>query len=81
MKRFKSTQYDKIYISKGGVITGEYIRDARIDELEEILDNYVIPKTIKVPISTIFVEKDNCFIPVAILPSYKNPELSIEIPL
>lgn len=59
MKRFKSTQYDKIYISKGGVITGEYIRDARIDELEEILDNYVIPKTIKVPISTIFVEKDN----------------------
>lgn len=59
MKRFKSIKDDKIYISKGGVITGEYISDARIDELEEILDNYVIPKTIKVPVSTIFVEKDN----------------------
>lgn len=59
MKRFKSVKDDKIYISKGGVITGEYISDARIDELEEILDNYVIPKTIKIPVSTIFVEKDN----------------------
>lgn len=59
IKRLKSTQYDKIYISKGGVITGEYIRDAIIDEFEEILDNYIIPKTIKIPVSTIFVEKDD----------------------
>lgn len=59
MMRFKSIKEDKIYISKGGVITGEYINDARIDELEEILDNYIIPKTITIPVSTIFVEKDN----------------------
>lgn len=59
MKRFKSVKEDKIYISKGGVITGEYISDARIDELEEVLDNYIIPKTITIPVSTIFVEKDD----------------------
>lgn len=59
IKRFKSVKEDKIYISKGGVITGEYISDARIDELEEVLDNYIIPKTITIPVSTIFVEKDD----------------------
>ena len=59
MKRFKSVKEDKIYISKGGVITGEYISDARIDELEEVLNYYVIPKTITIPVSTIFVEKDD----------------------
>lgn len=59
MKRFKSVKEDKIYISKGGVITGEYISDARLDNLEEIINYYVIPKTIIIPVSTIFVEKDN----------------------
>lgn len=59
MKSFKSIKEDKIYISKGGVITGEYISDARIDELEEVLNNYIIPKTIVIPVSTIFVEKDD----------------------
>ena len=59
MKLFKSVKEDKIYISKGGVITGEYISDARIDELEEVLNYYVIPKTITIPVSTIFVEKDD----------------------
>lgn len=59
MKRFKSVKEDKIYISKGGVITGEYISDARLDNLEEIINYYVIPKTIKIPVSTIFVEKDD----------------------
>lgn len=59
MKRFKSVEEDKIYISKGGVITGEYISDARIDYLEEIINNYIIPKTIAIPVSTIFVEKDD----------------------
>ena len=59
MKRFKSVKEDKIYISKGGVITGEYISDARIDELEEVLNYYIIPKTITIPVSTIFVEKDD----------------------
>lgn len=59
MKRFKSVKEDKIYISKGGVITGEYISDARLDNLEEIVNYYVIPKTIKIPVSTIFVEKDD----------------------
>lgn len=58
-KHFKSVNEDKIYISKGGVITGEYISDARIDYLEEIVNNYTIPKTITIPVSTIFVEKDN----------------------
>ena len=60
MKRFKSVkEEDKIYISKGGVITGEYISDARIDYLEEIINNYTIPKTITIPVSTIFAEKDD----------------------
>lgn len=59
MKRFKSVKDNKIYISKGGVITGEYISDARIDYLEEIINSYIIPKTIKIPVSTIFVEKDD----------------------
>lgn len=59
MKRFKSVKNDNIYISKGGVITGEYISDARLDNLEEIINYYVIPKTITIPVSTIFVEKDN----------------------
>ena len=59
MKLFKSVKEDKIYISKGGVITGEYISDARIDELEEVLNYYIIPKTITIPVSTIFVEKDD----------------------
>ena len=59
MIRFKSIKEDKIYISKGGTITGEYISDARIDELEEVLNYYIIPKTIIIPVSTIFVEKDD----------------------
>lgn len=59
MKHFKSVKNDNIYISKGGVITGEYINDAKIDELEEVLNNYIIPKTIVIPVSTIFVEKDD----------------------
>lgn len=59
MKSFKSVKNDNIYISKGGVITGEYISDARIDEFEETLNNYIIPKTITIPVSTIFVEKDD----------------------
>lgn len=59
MKSFKGVKNDNIYISKGGVITGEYISDARIDELEEVLNNYIIPKTIVIPVSTIFVEKDD----------------------
>lgn len=59
MKSFKSIKNDNIYISKGGVITGEYINDARLDYLDEIVNNYTIPKTISIPVSTIFVEKDN----------------------
>lgn len=59
MKSFKSVKNDNIYISKGGVITGEYINDARLDYLEEIINNYTIPKTISIPVSTIFVEKDD----------------------
>lgn len=59
MKSFKSVKNDNIYISKGGVITGEYINDARLDYLDEIVNNYTIPKTISIPVSTIFVEKDN----------------------
>ena len=59
MKSFKSVKNDNIYISKGGVITGEYINDARLDYLDEIVNNYTIPKTINIPVSTIFVEKDN----------------------
>lgn len=59
MKRFKSVKNDNIYISKGGVITGEYISDARLDNLEEIINYYIIPKTITIPVSTIFVEKDD----------------------
>lgn len=55
---FKSIKENNIYISKGGVITGEYINDARIDYLEETLNQYIIPKTITIPVSTIFVEKD-----------------------
>lgn len=58
-KHLKSIKENKIYISKGGVITGEYISDARIDYLEEIINNYIIPKTIVIPVSTIFVEKDD----------------------
>ena len=57
LKHFESVKNDKIYISKGGVITGEYISDARLDNLEEIINHYVIPKTIIIPVSTIFVEK------------------------
>lgn len=59
MNHFNGVKNDNIYISKGGVITGEYISDARIDELEEVLNNYIIPKTIVIPVSTIFVKKDN----------------------
>lgn len=59
MKSFKSVKSDNIYISKGGVITGEYINDARLDYLDEIVNNYIIPKTISIPVSTIFVEKDS----------------------
>lgn len=59
MNCFKGVKEDKIYISKGGVITGEYISDVNIDELEEVLNNYIIPKTIVIPVSTIFVEKDD----------------------
>lgn len=59
MKRFKSLKENKIYISKGGVITGEYISDARIDHLEEVLNYYIIPKIIVIPVSTIFVENDD----------------------
>lgn len=59
MKSFKSVKNDNIYISKGGVITGEYINDARLDYLDEIVNNYTIPKTISIPVSTIFVEKDD----------------------
>lgn len=59
MKRFKSVKSDNIYISKGGVITGEYINYARLDNLEEIINYYIIPKTINIPVSTIFVEKDD----------------------
>ena len=59
LKHFESIKNDKIYISKGGVITGEYISDARLDNLEEIINYYVIPKTITIPVSTIFVEKDD----------------------
>lgn len=59
LKHFESIKNDKIYISKGGVITGEYISDARLDNLEEIINCYVIPKTIIIPVSTIFVEKDD----------------------
>lgn len=59
LKHFESIKNDKIYISKGGVITGEYISDAKLDNLEEIVNYYVIPKTITIPVSTIFVEKDN----------------------
>lgn len=59
MKNFKSVKNNNIYISKGGVITGEYISDARLDNLEEIINYYIIPKTITIPVSTIFVEKDN----------------------
>ena len=59
MKSFKSIKNDNIYISKGGVVTGEYINDARLDYLDEIVNNYTIPKTINIPVSTIFVEKDN----------------------
>lgn len=58
-KHMKSIKENKIYISKGGVITGEYISDARIDYLEEVLNNYTIPKIIVIPVSTIFVEKDD----------------------
>lgn len=58
-KYAKSVKNDNIYISKGGVITGEYISDARIDYLDEIVNNYTIPKTITIPVSTIFVEKDD----------------------
>ena len=59
LKHFESIKNDKIYISKGGVITGEYISDARLDNLEYIINYYIIPKTITIPVSTIFVEKDN----------------------
>ena len=59
LKHFESIKNDNIYISKGGVITGEYISDARLDNLEEIINYYIIPKTITIPVSTIFVEKDN----------------------
>lgn len=59
LKHFESIKNDKIYISKGGVITGEYISDARLDNLEEIINYYIIPKTITIPVSTIFVEKNN----------------------
>ena len=59
MKSFKSVKINNIYISKGGVITGEYISDARLDYLDEIVNNYIIPKTISIPVSTIFVEKDD----------------------
>lgn len=59
MKSFKSVKNNNIYISKGGVITGEYINDARLDYLDEIVNNYNIPKTISIPVSTIFVEKDD----------------------
>ena len=59
MKSFKSVKNDNIYISKGGIITGEYINDARLDYLDEIVNNYTIPKTISIPVSTIFVEKDD----------------------
>lgn len=59
LKHFESIKNDKIYISKGGVITGEYISDARLDNLDEIVNNYIIPKTISIPVSTIFVEKDD----------------------
>lgn len=59
MKSRKSIKENKIYISKGGVITGEYISDARIDYLDEIDNCYIIPKTIIIPVSTIFVEKDD----------------------
>lgn len=59
LKHLKSIKNDKIYISKGGVITGEYISDARLDNLEEIINYYIIPKTITIPVSTIFVEKDD----------------------
>lgn len=59
LKHFESIKNDKIYISKGGVITGEYISDARLNNLEEIINCYVIPKTITIPVSTIFVENDD----------------------
>lgn len=59
MKSFKSVKNNNIYISKGGVITGEYINNARLDYLDEIVNNYTIPKTISIPVSTIFVEKDD----------------------
>ena len=59
IKLLKSIKENKIYISKGGVITGEYISDARIDYLDEIDNCYIIPKTIIIPVSTIFVEKDD----------------------
>ena len=59
MNHFNGVKNDNIYISKGGVITGEYISNARIDKLEEVLNNYIIPKTIVIPVSTIFVKKDN----------------------
>lgn len=74
LKHFESVKNDNIYISKGGVITGEYISDARIDEYEEILDNYSIPKTITIPVSTIFVEKDNV-IKAYLIVDHKEPML------
>ena len=74
IKRLKSTQYDKIYISKGGVITGEYIRDAKLDNLEKFINCYVIPKTIKIPVSTIFV-KENDNIKAYLVVDHREPTL------
>lgn len=74
--------YNKIYIYKGGVITGEYIKDHML--LDEVVEqhSYIVPEKLYIPASIIYIKDNN---PIIIIenrePKFKELKQLYKVPI